>query len=240
MLPTAPPFFSAIRRNVFEFFMLFLAVWLGFATDYLREETEKQDREERYMRSMRKDLMRDTVQLSELTARFDWKRRGLDSLLVLFGTSAERFPAAGYGMMQRQLSGFPDFIPADATLRQLKEAGGLQLIDDEECVSGILRYDAAVQGELMHQEAMNDFLLGRLWERHARSLDLLAMADAARRDFAPPLPRILLSSSPDEHIRFRNDVVQYRALVLLQLNIIGALKADAAALLTLLRERYPE
>ncbi len=230
---------KSVQRYFFEFFMLFAAVSLGFYADSVREELENSGRERKYVASILQDLRNDTLQCSDLIPRFEWKNAGLDSLLGTFDLrSANSFAPGADRLLQRHLTGFPDFVYSDGTIQQLRNAGGFLLLRDQETVKRILAYDAAVQHELLHQQAMNDYLLARLWVRKAEALHLQELRLRSETDRPSAVPFVLYTTAT-EHIRFHNDVVNYKNLIAMQSRLLADVQRRAEELLRFLHERYP-
>jgi hypothetical protein len=225
---------------LFEFFMLFAAVSLGFIVDNLREEAGLREREQQYIRLLIQDLQADSLQCEQLILRFAWKTGGLDSLLASFDLkSTNGFSSDGYRLIQRHLGGFPDFVPTNGTMLQLKNGGGLITIRNPLTVKNILEYDGAVQLELMHQDAMNTFYLDKIWTSLAASIDLQGLQRLSERQFQQP-EQLILYNDRRSHISFSNDVTHYRKMTSLQLTMLESVLNNAKGLLEYLRKTYPQ
>lgn len=226
-------------RYFFDFILLFVAVSLGFIVDNLREEAGLRDREQQYLRLLTQDLTADSAQCEELILSFVRKTHGLDSLLESFDLStANSFSAAGPELMHRHLTGIPDFVPANGTLQQLKSAGGFITIQDQQTVKRILEFDAVVQLELMHQSAMNTYYLDKMWESKAQHVDMRELKDRFERKLRSGRP-VILYNDRNTHIRFSNDIIHYRTMVVIQHRLLESVRTSAVSLLKYLRERYP-
>jgi len=140
---------------LWEFLMLFLAVFCGFLAENFREHKIELQREKQFMRSLLFDLKSDTAQLNSLQQIREGRIKQLDTLLTLLkspqlkeNTSAFYFNAV--------LSQFNSkFLPQNGALSQLKNAGGLRLIRKANVVDSILHFDVRTQDVV-------DF---ELWER---------------------------------------------------------------------------
>src|ERR1043166_8409697 len=70
---------------LWEFLMLFLAVFCGFLAEYQLEHIIEKDREKQFMYSMVEDLKSDTAQLNRVIAfRKNWQGK-MDTLVMLLG-----------------------------------------------------------------------------------------------------------------------------------------------------------
>ena len=138
-------------KNYFwEFFMLFLAVFCGFLAEYQLEHVIEQQREKQYIRSLINDLKSDTLKLSEVINGFENVGLMQDTLLKTFSTINELdnklFLRNFTGIM-----GYPDFIYSDATINQLKNAGGFRIFRNRNDIDSIMVYDAIVKKALLNE-----------------------------------------------------------------------------------------
>ena len=67
---------------VLEFLMLFLAVFLGFLAENLREQTVEHHREKEYIHSLVEDLKSDTLQSNEVLIKLNNRSVGIDSVIA--------------------------------------------------------------------------------------------------------------------------------------------------------------
>ncbi|MEJ7675975.1 MAG: hypothetical protein WKF59_25570 [Chitinophagaceae bacterium] len=66
-----------------EFFMLFLAVFLGFVAENIREISVERHREKEYIKSFAEDLDADNIYMEEQLTIFADKIKKADSLVML-------------------------------------------------------------------------------------------------------------------------------------------------------------
>src|SRR6185503_15534980 len=69
---------------LWEFIMLFLAVFCGFLAEYQLEHKIEKDREKKYVRSLLKDLEYDTTQYENTMGLIREKIHYYDSVLLFF------------------------------------------------------------------------------------------------------------------------------------------------------------
>lgn len=124
-----------------EFFMLFLAVTLGFFAENQREHLVETNREKQYMQSLYEDLRKDTTILNSLTrydtiqtAKLDTTNRLLienkwdqKSIKLLYRLNLKTAGAFRYNLSER-------------TSAQLKNAGGMRLVENQELSNKIADY----------------------------------------------------------------------------------------------------
>ena len=128
-----------------EFLMLFLAVFCGFLAEYKLEHVIEHQREEKYVKSLIEDLKTDTAKLRIYIDVRKEKRIMMDSLLMLLSNGTHKqFGNETYFFARHVFHG-PPFVSTDGTIQQLKNAGNLRLIRNENIINSILAYDASVK-----------------------------------------------------------------------------------------------
>jgi len=131
---------------LWEFLMLFLAVFCGFLAENMRERIVERHREKDYIISMIEDLQTDTANLSLVIIGFDEMERRFDSTIRGFNGGIKTFSedwAQKFILSFR--GGYPDFYQSDRTIQQLKNAGGMRLIVNKKAAKGIINYDEEVK-----------------------------------------------------------------------------------------------
>jgi len=128
---------------LWEFLMLFFAVFCGFLAEYKLEHIIEHNREKEYIRSMIEDAAADTVNLNHNIMRNQRRAIGLDSLVNLcyaFDSSPQSIRQV-YKLWSRY-SYRPDVaILTERTISQLKNAGGMRLIKNKAVADSISMYD---------------------------------------------------------------------------------------------------
>jgi len=128
-----------------EFLMLFLAVFAGFLAEYQLEHVIEHQREEKYMHSLIQNLETDTASLQQYINIRKEKRIMMDSLMMLLNTGMYKQLGNATYFFGRHVFNGPPFVSTDGTMQQLKNAGNLRLIKNENVINSILAYDAAVK-----------------------------------------------------------------------------------------------
>ncbi|MDB5232467.1 MAG: hypothetical protein JWN76_3272 [Chitinophagaceae bacterium] len=127
-----------------EFFMLFLAVFLGFIAEDLREHRVEKERAKQYVHSFYNDLRNDTAEYSNLITEYDFKLKGLAGRKDCYESLSQ---AGSNGCLQNLIElsrGFTDLITSDQTLQQLKNSGSFRLLSQQDADS-LLLYDKMVR-----------------------------------------------------------------------------------------------
>jgi hypothetical protein len=133
------------KSYFWEFLMLFLAVFCGFLAEYQLEHKIEKERAKKYVISFCNDLATDTAEFKKPIAWYE------DIVAVLKNRQScyesfkqNKSPDSCLYEMFIYSSGFPDLITEDQTLQQLKNSGGLRLLNDEDADS-ILSYDKMIR-----------------------------------------------------------------------------------------------
>jgi hypothetical protein len=127
---------------LWEFLMLFLAVFCGFLAENLREHKVEHNREKQYMESLITDLMADTAHLNEGFPRKEERIAAIDSLFEYFSIYRDKkiIPAYVHNLMRRS-SWDRAYDRNNITMTQLKNSGGMRLIRKKNVADSILSYD---------------------------------------------------------------------------------------------------
>jgi len=124
-----------------EFLMLFLAVFLGFVAENIRETSVEHDREKDYMVTMLEDLKADVPLLVSTEKDWEESNNSADSVV-----DAITFPLAtadlrkAYRHINEALN-YWSFKYNDRTTAQLKNAGGFRLLHNKKVANKIIAYD---------------------------------------------------------------------------------------------------
>jgi hypothetical protein len=137
-----------IKEYFLEFLMIFLAVTMGFLAESLRENMGDKEKEKEYISSLISNLKQDTTNLNIAIRDNKAKHRGLDSLTFLsFKNLAEPVNRQQlYMITSKYVSFYSVFISDDATMLQLKNSGGLRLIKHNHVADSIAQYDLEIRG----------------------------------------------------------------------------------------------
>jgi hypothetical protein len=125
-----------------EFFMLFLAVTLGFIVENWREHNIEHQREKQYVRSMITDLKSDTGSLNGYLTDQRKAMVAYDSVIFLLNqksrSAAEQKRLYYQIRIGMRLSGYPE--TNENTYEQMKSSGNLRLFRDQYIADSVSRY----------------------------------------------------------------------------------------------------
>ncbi|HLX91738.1 MAG TPA: hypothetical protein VKR32_08650 [Puia sp.] len=188
------------KHYFFEFFMLFLAVSLGFFVENLRERYAEYEREQQYVRTMVEDLRSDTAQLKRLMSVRKDRVLRLDTLFELI--SSDRYikePKTLYGLFEWPHWDILRFFPSDRTMQQLKNAGNLRLIRNQQVSDALIGYDVYVRNRKEYEPLQVD-LANQMNEYVEKLIDPVILFHLTGRDIAQQL-------SSDTVIRGQDKIV---------------------------------
>jgi hypothetical protein len=130
------------KDYLFEFIMLFLAVFCGFLAENWREHYIEHKRARVFAASMVGDLASDTVELKDYVKYMSYAARNVDTLLQLLLTSKPNEIPSGnfywYGLWGGAAS---VFVPNVATFQQMKSSGSLRYFTNKSLSQKVAQYD---------------------------------------------------------------------------------------------------
>lgn len=143
------------KSYIWEFLMLFLAVFCGFLAEWRLEQMIEHHREEAYIHSIVEDIDADVKQTTKLMGDIDKRIVNMDSLLTTLSSDSIQMASNRAFRLWLASIGFPDFIQNDRTIQQLKSSGALRLIRKKIASDKIMEYDQAVRLLAVTQTNMN-------------------------------------------------------------------------------------
>ena len=135
-----------LKDYLFEFIMLFLAITGGFFTENLRETNADRRVEKEYIGSLVNDIKSDTANIQRILKKNQKQIAAIDSLLDIL---SKRIPdnklKKFYTLTFKYLNNYEGFNPRDITITQLKNSGGLRLIEKKSVSDSIVIYYSTIQ-----------------------------------------------------------------------------------------------
>jgi hypothetical protein len=128
---------------LWEFLMLFLAVFCGFLAENFREHEVEKEREKQYMQLLVYDLQNDTLNLNAGFPIKDQRIVAIDSVFLFFETNPlniKVLPGTVFRQIRRTMWD-RTYRRNSTTIDQLKNAGGMRLIRKREVADSIAAYD---------------------------------------------------------------------------------------------------
>ena len=229
-----------IRYYIYEFFMLFLAVTAGFFVENIREKKSEHHREVQYIKSLINDVKLDTAQLAQIITYDRDQLRGLDTLLKeLEKPNSKRVVNCLYHYSYNYLLSYYLFMHTDRTITQLKNAGGLRLIQSKAASDSIINYYSVVSGVEFNGEFCQQ-LLFELSKQQKELLDYKVFSNKNLKDLLIDPTLKLLSRDPHKIDLYYNETFYYTGSLGSYSNKLVRLKEQATQLLQTLQKEYNE
>ncbi|HTE29435.1 MAG TPA: hypothetical protein VK666_03615 [Chryseolinea sp.] len=237
------------KSYVWEFLMLFLAVFCGFLAEYFLEHRIEKERGKQFIESFYQDLKTDTARISFYTNYDDEKLNGLSNLGNCYDTVSKDMTSAACMMDAIKYSSINrPFMRTDRTLKQLANAGGFRLLKKEDADS-IISYDVNCNNfqdfqSTVFQDAQNNV---------RSTLNLLVSFKANKQMFRPQEGRIITMEnftredvtaailfSNDQQLlnRYFNDLLLYYRVTFNHKRMLLDLKSKQARLIAYFKNRY--
>jgi hypothetical protein len=126
---------------LFEFFMLFLAVFLGSLAENIREHNVEKEKEKVYMRNVLEDLKADTAIYNNYKKNNQFLFQSIDTLIGLIKSPDRKQHAGKLAYTARMiLPKYKALYITDRTYEQMKSSGDLRLIRDKKVANDISYY----------------------------------------------------------------------------------------------------
>ncbi len=146
------------KHYVFEFLMLFLAVFCGFLAENEREKLAEHRSEVRYMQNLLQDLVRDTLHIQSQLVFQQRAVRYADSLVYLMHVPDRNKYLNNAYYYTRILAILNPFLYSNATVTQLKNSGSFRLIKKEYVADSIVQYDVWAQRILKNDDNIQNLI----------------------------------------------------------------------------------
>lgn len=147
------------KEYITEFIMLFAAVTLGFFAENLREHQVEKNREIQFLQNIHYDLEQDLKEIKLVTAFNEEKQMMNDSLVMEYQAKGYQtnLPRFYYLLKNAIIRKFFDHSSSGFT--QLKNAGGLRLVEDKSIIQKIIALENTVMVIESLQASMDQNLL---------------------------------------------------------------------------------
>ncbi|HEY6062907.1 MAG TPA: hypothetical protein VIV35_04830 [Chitinophagaceae bacterium] len=227
---------------LWEFLMLFLAVFCGFLAENFREHQVEKRREFQFIHSMTDDVKLDTTALKGILIRRLHRKEMFDSLSLLLNSSQrDKYASRLYffGRHMQRLSPV-SFTYNDRTIQQLKNGGNMRLISKPSVADAMVLYDAAVRDMYTTQERENDYMLQSLPHLYrifdGQVMDL--MIDSTSAIHEPPQNVKLLPGGQASLNDFNGALHSLKSSNIVLINKVRAMIAEGEKLLGTLEKEY--
>jgi hypothetical protein len=185
-----------------EFLMLFLAVFCGFLAEYQLEHKIEKGKEKQFIQSLMNDLKADTANIAQLNSFRLTIISHIESLVSLLTSDSVQKKGFATYKYARSVSRRAFFYSADGTLQQLKNSGGLRLINKKNVADSINGYDVLYRSILTIQQLEENQVI-KYREMASQILD------------ARILTKLFINDISDDSLKMLNPMLkQYNPLLL--------------------------
>ena len=140
-----------IREYILEFLMLFFAVTLGFFAENIREYYAEREMEAKFIEVVLEDLQADITTLKSTIQTQEQRIAYEDSLIQLL-TARDYSNMRDLYFFARVTSLRNFFQPSINGFQQLKNAGGLKMIEEHDLITKIQHYENQIHRVIELQE----------------------------------------------------------------------------------------
>jgi len=225
------------NEYLLEFFMLFLAVFLGFVAENIRETIAEGHREKQFMESMLNDLRLDTAYASGCIQIIDGRISAIDSTANYFMANQNASSVPFNMVRQMKRSGWDRmFIEHTGTIDELKYSGGLRLIHNRQIVDSIESYYQQIirftgSGHLNYRTAQD-----RYWQLAENLLDFFSRNEYEQKTDTTATGKVGIHASfLNEYL---NDLLQLKSSANNDRKNDVAVIAKAKNLINLIQNKY--
>ena len=226
-----------------EFLMLFLAVFCGFFAENLREHQVEHQREKQFMKTLIKDLELDIAGINDkLNVRQQTRE---EMAFVINRLSVGNIDSASDSLyyFSRHLLIFGQFATNDRTIIQLRNAGNMRLIRNQNVSDSILSYYKIENVLAFYYSVENDIrmklreLMGKIFDGYYMDkmvLDSTTTLTFKLPDFKPPL----LSKDGDAINQYKMQLHLFRSVYYATMTNLSNYKHKARELIDLIKKEY--
>ena len=222
--------------------MLFLAVFCGFIAENQREHFVEKKREKQLIRFYIEDLQTDLKTLSLQIPLFKDKINKIDTLVSCLNGVSPKTKSNNAYLYFWHASWFYKFFPVDRTMQQLKNAGGMRLIRNENAADSILFYDRETKFVQIHIETSlykNQTDLHDMENRLYNFSLIPGWGQGKNRNALQyPANAPLLSYDHSLIDEYKNKLINAQRDYANQYNYLSNLKIKAESLIVLLKKEY--
>lgn len=159
-----------------EFFMLFLAVFLGFVAENIREDIGNRRIEKKNIESLVKNLREDSLDLVQSIDVNEKRFQYLDSLVYLKNSTVTDAVFQQQFFYYMLKLGYLDyFVSNQSTFEQMQSSGTLRLISHPNVLDSILKYETGCK-QVKHQEDICSRWWNKSIEQVSAIIDLSSLA----------------------------------------------------------------
>jgi hypothetical protein len=230
------------KEYFLEFFMIFLAVTMGFIAENIREHFVLKKHEKEYMISLVRDLNNDIVGLTKSEASVTRYVNSADSIFSLFKNADFKNTSSDIYYFGRTIALRNLWRSNDGTIQQLNYSGGLRLIENKIVVDSIQGYIDKLK-VLSQYLSLEDAQLSEYRKAMNKVFSGFVLNDML--DIQTGIAATHLNYNPELQSTAKNDINDLAVQIALvktnrvnQLIIMKDLKTEASSIIKLINKEY--
>lgn len=226
---------------LWEFLMLFLAVFCGFLAENQREHIVEHQKEKQYIQSLISDVKTDTANITEWLLEFNRIKKSCDTVLDNFDSFSKDYSIISARNYFTIIYGYPDFVYTDRTMQQLKNSGGMRLIRNTDAADSIIAYDAAIRGVLIQESLVSQMwtqlidLTNKMWSYKKSSSEYKTKSPM---EMEKQKINFWVKKDPEEFEHLYNLVFKYQKTVYVYTRQLVQLKNEGGRVIDFLQKEY--
>jgi hypothetical protein len=218
--------------------MLFFAVFCGFLAEYKLEHKIEKDRAKQYLRSFYDDLHTNLTTLSRVLASNEIKTAAFSDIILCYDTLSKNITnTACLAHITKRSMYFLTVAFADGTLGQLKNAGGLRLLNKKDRDS-IISYDNYIRNygdwEATAMQQSQDNVRNTFDELGHFQANKFLYTDSINPDKIP----VLFSTDKSSINKMFNVLFRYRQQIIRQSKWMSDIKEKTNRLIEYFKANY--
>ena len=222
--------------------MLFFAVFCGFLAEYQLEHKIEKDRGKQYIISFYEDLINDTTEFAIHIATDKIKVEALSDVFRCYNELEKNQKSDScLRKLVRNSFSFIDLIYADRTLQQLKNAGGMRLLQKEDADS-IMAYDYRLRRYLSYEESLLQERQTNIRDMYNEILNFKSKRElglSSDIDIAADKEYLLFTTDKTKLNKLFNEIYHYSESIRnARLRMISGLKSKAEGLIFYFKNKY--
>ncbi len=229
------------KSYVWEFLMLFFAVFFGFLAQNFLEHTLEKEKGNQYVRSMIEDIISDSTKINR-TFEFTKKQQlALDSLSALFDNPpySDSTIKRMYILMSKYTMNEANVTLTKRTVSQLKNSGGMRLISDKISADEITKYIEGAEDIESQGDYFKNIALGEIIKLNNQIFYLKYIKGVTRKnidDFMMKAPVKLANSNANLLIEYSNQLFFTSGLLINYNNRLTNFKAGIPRTIEILKK----
>lgn len=227
---------------LWEFLMLFLAVFCGFLAENQREHMVEHQREKKYMISLIQDLGHDTAALSVNIDAWNFFYNNTDTLRTFLEPPFQTANTEKAYYHSALVFNFSEFNYNDRTIEQLRSSGNFRLVRVQRVVDSLVEYDNIIRNTLRNIEAVARNQMLALLGMQGELFNSKHIDEYMTKVYGPANPPgyqlYSVENKPEILFRYYNELYKYKMFAWGLIVTNRDLKNRAAGLISLIKKEY--